>query len=130
MKFREYQKFKLSFDDPQYSDVEVLESGKMRITCRIEAAINFPMLGNVRFVTWPFNVTGVGVATCSENDAFDLEIGKRVARAKAESSAYRQINKRINKALKQIEDLSVEFNDKTFAVEDHNWDYIDSITAK
>lgn len=69
----------------------------------------------------------VGVALVDPKDNFDVNVGKQVARAKAESAAYRsvygklvKVQNRFNEANKFME----EFNDKATRVVHHNIKYL------
>lgn len=70
-------------------------------------------------------------ATVSNNDEYVASTGKKIARAKAESIAYkvlsRQINNLVNKKIKLLESAFNLFNKKSSNVQNHNVDYITKI---
>lgn len=70
-------------------------------------------------------------ATVSDNDEYVQDTGKRIARAKAESKAYkvlsRQINNLVNKKIKLLESAVNLFNQKSLRVQNHNVEYITKI---
>ena len=75
-----------------------------------------------------FNFKAVGVAKANDNDTFDLVTGKKVALAKAEINAYKNMMalfrdcraETLNKFFGSI----VAFNKKAIAIIDHNNEYI------
>ena len=73
----------------------------------------------------------VGIAKCSPEDTFDVEKGKKIAVARAESHAYISANTTIGKRLQAlktltgtIEEMTEGFNEKSIDVVDHNNRYI------
>ncbi len=123
---KQYQEFKLSFGEPLYG-IGSSESGKMRVICKVGASIIVPQFPNVGF-NINRDIVGIGVATCSDDDTPDVEIGKKVARAKAESSAYIQACKRIDNGLGKYEQIYGKFFDKASRVTYHNDRYIETIS--
>ena len=75
-----------------------------------------------------FRVTETAVAR--PEDEFDVEKGKKIARAKAEASAYKHAAKTLYKvmgeALKVLTDSSAEFIAKASIVCKHNKEYIET----
>lgn len=75
-----------------------------------------------------FMVTETAVAR--PEDEFDVEKGKKIARAKAEASAYKYTAKALYKvmgeALKVLTDGSAEFITKALMVCKHNKEYIET----
>lgn len=75
-----------------------------------------------------FNFKAVGVAKTNDNDTFDLATGKKVALAKAEINAYKNMmafladcrTETLNKFFGAID----AFNKKAIAIIDHNNEYI------
>ena len=77
--------------------------------------------------------TSVGIAKCTEEDVFDVEIGKKVAHAKAENKAY-------NRAARKLEEVGMnylreahcilEFLHKADFCQCHNLKCIDRITSE
>ena len=83
-----------------------------------------------------FNITGVtkGVAVCNPEDEFDPELGKKLARAIAESNAYRNASRRLRKKLvyfsavfDQYVSQVVDFKIKADDVIVHNREYQDNL---
>jgi len=78
-----------------------------------------------------------GVAICHPEDKFDPEIGKKMARAIAESNAYYNAATRIHKHLnqlnnivRQMSDIGADFIIKATDIEIHNKEYQDSLINK
>ena len=72
-----------------------------------------------------------GIAVCNPDDKFDAEFGIKIARAKAESNAYTNASKRLNKRMnylrKIVHDLdfmAADFDFKKAEVNVHNNEYI------
>lgn len=66
-------------------------------------------------------------ATLHPKDRFDVEKGVAVARAKAESMAYRKANNMFKRICGKLADVALSFknfNDKTIRVIEHNNEYI------
>lgn len=73
--------------------------------------------------------TTVGVAKCDEKDTFDIEIGKRIAKAKAEKEAYVQHKNYLYnhlKMLKYITDGISKSYERTQYYIQHQKEYINS----
>lgn len=75
-----------------------------------------------------------GVAVCHPEDTFNEEIGRKMARAIAESNAYQNASKILRKRMKVInkivEDLdlmSLGFQKKADEIKAHNWEYQNSL---
>ena len=80
---------------------------------------------------------GKGVAKCHPDDKYSIEKGKKIARARAESNAYKEAKKEIldrwNNLLDIIESLAPlksEFLTKADKCNQHNDEYIDRITKE
>lgn len=78
-----------------------------------------------------------GVAVCHPEDKFDPEIGKKMARAIAESNAYHNAATRIRKHLRQlntivnqISNIGTDFIVKASDIELHNIEYLGSLIEK
>jgi hypothetical protein len=69
-------------------------------------------------------------AVADPMDEFDVEKGKKIARAKAEASAYKYtakaLYKVIGEALNVLTESSAEFISKASIVSKHNKEYIDT----
>lgn len=75
-----------------------------------------------------FNFKAVGVAKANDNDTFDLATGKKVALAKAEINAYKNMMAFLAdcraETLNKFFGAIVTFNKKAIAIVDHNNEYI------
>lgn len=73
--------------------------------------------------------TTVGVAKCDDKDEFDVEIGKRIAKAKAEKEAYVQHKNYLYNHLKMLkyitDDLSKSYERTQYYIQ-HQKEYINS----
>ena len=83
---------------------------------------------------WQIKGRAKGVAVCQPEDKFDPEIGKKLARAMAESNAYhnasnilRKRMNRINKIVYDLEMMSIDFKMKADEIKTHNREYQDSL---
>jgi hypothetical protein len=133
-------KIKLSFGSPEYF---VNESNKT-VTCKLSFRLN-PSDGT-RYNSYCHALLELSDAVLKEEesirdrwtvaetakldpaDTFDVETGKKVARAKAESSAYKfmanKIAKVINGSYNVIACACEEFIEKAAAVKNHNDEYL------
>lgn len=69
----------------------------------------------------------VGVAHCSENDVWDVNVGCKMAKARAEEKAYRLVLGSVRKSVKELEELVAVGKDFIAAAENnckHNEEYI------
>lgn len=74
-------------------------------------------------------ITAVGVAKCDDKDEYDVEKGKRVARAKAEKEAYILHKKHLYENLeylKKVQDVLISNYEKTQGYIAHQKEYIKS----
>lgn len=78
-----------------------------------------------------------GVAVCHPEDKFDIEIGKKMARAMAESNAYCNATRRISRRLRrlatishQMSNMGIDFIIKSNDIAIHNKEYQDSLINK
>lgn len=110
-------KVKLSMIDFSYKENE----SKKTVTAIVKAKSR---IGN--FIK---PITAVGVAKCDDKDEYDVEKGKRVARAKAEKEAYVLHKNHLydNLAfLKKIQDTLVSNYERTQGYIAHQKEYIKS----
>lgn len=133
------ENFKLSFEEPKY----YVNEEKQLVTC----VLNFHLLGNQKLMRLvrlmgaeflesetcsnPF-LTGFKVhysAKPSHGDEFNVEIGKKVSRAKAESRAYRYmanlLRRMFNQYSNMYNDMYDSFYVKASSVIDHNDRYLE-----
>lgn len=130
--------FKLSFTTaPDFKVTTSKKTGKKVITCILVAKIVTPdinVVGDPLFdlFGWGENcITVTGKAVCSVNDNFNEEIGKAVARAKAESNAYKIASKMLHSRillLDKVLDAAERFAEKARKVVNHNSGFINQVT--
>lgn len=72
--------------------------------------------------------TAVGTANCSPDDQFNKKLGREIAEARAEASAYRHAAKIVRKYVGDLAakyaDMSLEFEAKADYVRRHNAEYV------
>lgn len=78
-----------------------------------------------------------GVAVCHKEDQFDPEIGKKLARAMAESNAYLNASKRMQKYVKSVSSIvnavslqTTDFMFKANEIRAHNCEYMKKLIEK
>lgn len=132
-------KFKLSFEEPKF----FINEKKGIVTCVMEyrfAGADYVLkdiadlfFGNKDLFGCDnplkgYYTTVTASAKLDPQDKFDVEKGKKVARAKAESQAYRFISKTLSRVLeKYLTNLTIsvgEFQTKALGVIEHNDRYI------
>ena len=131
-------KLKLSFNEPTF----YVNESKKTVTCvmgyRLRVKGNDALAAAIHLVSgayldndenairYPFVVSST--AKLNPLDKFDVETGKKVARAKAESLAYKHISRTLNRSIgkfvRESAELCAEFNCKAFNVCAHNDEYI------
>lgn len=131
-------KLKLSFNEPTF----YVNESKKTVTCvmgyRLRVKGNDALAAAIQWVStaylneddnairYPFIVSST--AKLNPLDKFDVETGKKVARAKAESLAYKHISRTLNRSIgkfvRESAELCAEFNCKMFNVCAHNDEYI------
>lgn len=126
-------KIKLSFDNER---TKFFVNEKKRIvTCTMEGNLKFT--GEELYVhnykDYPFNysfVKGVGVAKCDPRDEYDVEVGKSIARARAEADAYlkakRNLSRQYDMAVACLKALT-DFEEKAYRCAAHNDEFIDRL---
>jgi hypothetical protein len=131
--------FKLSFGEPKY----FVNEEKGVVTCVMNYRLKYPnedwrLVNAIKYVAdcyiedkdnmlrYPFTVDAQ--AKLDPKDKFDVEVGKKVARAKAESSAYRYVTKQIEKVFAKFINKYVDMRDEFFvkadSVIEHNNHYL------
>lgn len=133
--------FKLSFEEPKF----YVNEEKQLVTCVLSA--NPQLLGNdkinrvceaiarqylskadyERFCNF---FTVIANAKVNPLDTFDVETGKKVARAKAESKAYSYYAGLMDRAIYEkfsddLDTVTEDFFDKTDSVIEHNREYLE-----
>ena len=86
---------------------------------------------------YKMNGRAKGVAICHEGDTFDIELGKKMARAIAESNAYTNASKRVKKIMhnvfriaNEINEQELDFRIKANEIVVHNKEYMDGLLSK
>lgn len=103
---------KLSF----YNTVYYINEEKKTVTCKTYYSITSSqsrLLNYMAHITdndHPHELYAIGTARLYENDNWDIETGKKVARAKAETKAYEYVAKRANKIARDTMDISLKIN--------------------
>lgn len=136
-------KIKLSFKEPEF----YVNEAKRTVTCVLKHRMHSTsddrdnnlwsalrcmsehvLDDDANAIQYGFMVTET--ATASPFDEFDVEKGKKIARAKAEAAAYKHTAKALYKvmgeALKVLTDSSAEFITKASIVCKHNQEYIET----
>lgn len=133
-------KIKLSFGSPEY----FVNESNNTVTCKLSFRLN-PSDGT-RYNSYCKALFNLSDAVLKEEDSigdswfitetakldpadtFDVETGKKVARAKAESSAYKFMAKRISKIIDKSYNVIVnsceQFIEKAAGVKRHNDEYL------
>ena len=125
--------FKLSFDDPKF----FVNEKKGIVTCVMHCYLKgtdwalVDMANRVigdkdNPISHGFTVTAT--ANTDPQDTFDVEIGKKVSRAKAESMAYSFMSKSLTRIVEkyccELAEGTTEFIGKAIGVIEHNNRYI------
>lgn len=117
----------------------IIDEKNRRVIHIIDWELDTPNLVNILF--WSIRNDGSdlygrakGVTICLQDDKFNPEIGKKLARAIAESNAYHNAAARIRKHLRQlntivnqISNIGADFIIKAKDIEVHNKEYQDSL---
>lgn len=124
MKYRE--NFKLTYyGQPTY---EVFNENK-GVKCHLTVKIVTPDSLNANKIMDTTIITANGYAKCDDKDTFNIETGKRIALARAESLAYHKAEVLINKCVidaYNFIDSAERFENKSNYVQSHNKSYIRS----
>lgn len=116
--------FKVRFTNkPQYTIDEENKTVKCYLTC--DVIVPTGISGN-QFM-YNFRTFAKGYAKCDDKDAFNPEIGKKIALARAESKIYWKVRTEVKNAVrdaKQFVKAGNKFILKACRVVDHNNDYI------
>lgn len=118
------ERIKIKFDDPEFF---VNEENKT-VTCKLRGFINMPE-GTYR--VWEDIVNTIATAECSPEDEFNIEKGKRISLAKAESKIFKRARKSLlllKNDLEYTRDLISGYQINSQSYIDHNEDYIKTIS--
>ena len=97
-----------------------------KVSCKIDYIIKNNVIQRINNV----NQTAFGVAICNNEDKFDFDKGAKIALAKAERNAYKDMSKVIKRKMKfaqSIIDDSKSFIEKANKIIIHNGEYIHNI---
>lgn len=123
MKYRET--FKLTYvGKPSYQ----IDYENQNVKCHLTVKIITPdaLFSNKIMDTTVISTNGY--SKCDENDIFNVEIGKKIALARAEEKIYLKAKNLINQAAKDAAVFArsaEKFEDKCYRVCAHNDDYVD-----
>ena len=128
LNFEPVEPIKLSFTDPIYY-TKPNASGTTTVYCKLQFVVKGPndVLNTIPMFADEDCYETIGQATVDPRDAYDFETGKRIARAKAESLAYKKTSKlfaRICGHLTSVALSFMQFNDKAESVVVHNDTYL------
>ena len=122
-------KIKLSFSRAKYKTVG------NTVYCTLQYTVNVPKSYSdvVAIVTNDkLTFTSTGKATCSGNDVFNKQIGRKIANARAEAKAYKHaqtlVKKQVKEVIKRYYDMTLEFDEKADFVQRHNVEYVNEIS--
>lgn len=120
---------KIKFDKPIYTVDE--KNGVVVCTLRYKvdapSAVVFASSVTINGSPWHMTQSVKAIARAKDNDAFDVNVGKKVSLAKAENLAYSYVNEWAKSAFKSLcsaSDAIVNFSKKTKKVRDHNIVYM------
>lgn len=120
---------KLTFTD--YTKEFFVDETKGIVICKLGGwfsgpTTDFPNLPSFQ----PNYIERIGKAVCAAGDTFDVNVGKKIALAKAEckvyDTAFYQVWDQIN-AVSEYIDMLTPFLQKAEAVQRHNWEYISKL---
>ena len=94
LNIEQVEPIKLSFTDPIYY-TKPNASGTTTVYCKLQFVVKGPsyVLNAIDLYADEDCYEATGQATVDPRDAYDFETGKRIARAKAESLAYKKTSK-------------------------------------
>lgn len=122
---------KISVDEIKY----YVNEKKRCVTCHMTfhtqvndfiEGVSWQVRGADMFHSWHTS-EAIGQAYASPHDVFDVEQGKRVARARAESAAYVKAKEQLHKMVDKMKYnlmVMMDFSDKAYEVIEHNKEYI------
>lgn len=127
------ENIKLSFDEKETK--YVYNKAKGAVTCRLVAYLVLPEPKDCNFYFAGMYSAGreiisFGVAYCSPENVFDPEIGRKIARARAEDKAYKVAEKRLERMIVFFADYSLkiwDFFEKSTKCINHNAYYIKTV---
>ncbi len=127
---------KIRFGDAVY----FVNKKKGNVACKLSGTLKLPFVEmpyeeDEPLYRYAFNkhIEVVGVATCSPDDEFDENRGKRIALAKAENEAYNLAKKHLVDYQRFLEDANeavIDFYEKAARATNHNKEYIMGLSDK
>ena len=129
---------KLSFGDFEPRFFINKENGT--VVCKLDCELRLPML-QLPYIEddapYRYNFTkyikATGIATCSKDDVFDENRGKRIALARAENDAYNFSKKYLKDYQRFVVNLNDSINyfyDKATRANAHNREYVKGLSDK
>lgn len=111
---------------------------KGSVTCRLKGelsvpCIDFPVIEGDKPYRYYHTILAIGVATCSPDDEFDANRGKRIALAKAENEAYNLAKKYLvgyQRFFEEANEAVIDFYEKAARATKHNKEYIIGLSDK
>lgn len=100
---------KISFDTPIY----YVNKKNNKVGCRLSFGIKGPasVITIINSFTDEDCFEVVAEASLHPDDSFDIEKGKTIARAKAETMAYRRVNRLFKRICGKLADVAIAFMD-------------------
>lgn len=133
------ERFKLKFGEPRYYVNEKKKTVTCVMTCRLTGNptvmemlyvmrnLESSEMYEYNDIRYPFEIAAT--SKLYPGDTFNVETGKKVARAKAESQAYlntsNKIGKLIGKYFNMVQNMYDEFYTKSESVVSHNDEYLE-----
>ena len=94
-----------------------------KISCRMDYIIKNSVIPRINNT----NLTAFGVAICHNEDKFDFDKGAKIALAKAERYAYKDVSKTMKRKIKLAKSVIIDsesFIKKADKIINHNGEYI------
>lgn len=120
---------KISFKEPKY----IVDEVNKVVICMLDYSTSVPLMCD--YSTYPSSdypnpvctLTAKSVVRAKDNDVFDVNIGKKVALAKAENKAYSYVYEYYKRGIKYLVralDALEDFRNKVDRVKAHNVEYM------
>ena len=128
LNIEQVEPIKLSFTDPIYY-TKPNASGTSTVYCKLQFVVKGPtdVLNAIDLYADEDCYESIGQATVDPRDDYDFVTGKRIARAKAESLAYKKTSKLFARICGRLTDVALafmQFYDRAEFVVDHNDAYL------
>lgn len=121
--------FKLSFKEPKY----IVDETNRVVICLLDYVAHSPAICDYAVYPnydWPnpsFRLTSKAVVVTKKGDKFDINVGKKVALAKAENKAYSYTYNYFARGIKALSSALSAINDfkhKVKRIKKHNIEYM------